>query len=111
MTLPVTVTLLALWTIAMARYGRSLLFPPATLAGVWTGTLLILWLCGNLYFPLTMEPEAIVLTGVLAFSLGGIASLAAPLWPGRTLMTVPPRRRRPLDRFLTAAVRLLLLNI
>ena len=30
MTLPVTIALLALWSLAMYRYGRSVLFPPAS---------------------------------------------------------------------------------
>ena len=52
-TLPLTVALLALWSVAMYRYGRSVLFPPASLGIVWTITLFAIWLCGDLYFPLT----------------------------------------------------------
>ncbi len=51
MTLPVTVALLALWSVAMVRYGRSILFPPASLGIVWTLTLFAIWLCGNTLFP------------------------------------------------------------
>src|SRR5580692_5904219 len=38
MTMPVTVALLVLWSVAMVRYGRSILFPPASLGIVWTLT-------------------------------------------------------------------------
>ena len=44
--LPITVALLALWSLAMCRYGRSVLFPPATLAIIWTITLFALCLGG-----------------------------------------------------------------
>ena len=88
MTLPLTVALLALWSVAMFRYGRSVLFPPASLGIVWTITLFAIWLCGDLYFPLTTTANEIVLAGVLAFSLGGICAVVVPLWRGRTLTAV-----------------------
>src|SRR5271170_7113245 len=78
MTLPLTIVLLALWSAAMVRYGRSVLFPPASLAIVWAITLLGIWVCGDIYYPLTNTAHQIVLTGVLAFSIGGICALAAP---------------------------------
>ncbi len=111
MTLPITVALLGVWGLAMYRYGRSALFPPAALAIVWTITLFAVWLSGDLYFPLTIIANEIVLTGVLAFSLGGVSAVAAPLWRGRTLSAVGATRRHQVDRWLTAAVIVLLLNI
>jgi oligosaccharide repeat unit polymerase len=111
MRLPVTVALLGLWSLTMVRYGRSVLFPPATLGIVWTTTLLAVWLCRSIYFPLTTTADAIVLTGVLAFSLGGIAAVAAPLWRGRRLNAVTATRRMQIDRWLNAAVIVFVLNI
>jgi len=111
MTLPVTVVLLALWSVAMYRYGRSVLFPPASLGIVWTITLFAIWLCGDLYLPLTPKADEIVLAGVLAFSLGGICAVVAPLWRGRTLATVTEMRHLQVDRWLTAAATLAVLNI
>ena len=111
MTLPITVTSLALWSLVMVRYGRSVLFPPATLAIVWTLTLFAVWLCGDIYFPLTTTADAIVLTGVLAFSLGGITAVATPLWRGRTLAAVTAMRRIQVDRWLNTAVIVFVLNI
>jgi len=111
MTLPVTIALLALWSLAMYRYGRSILFPPASLGAVWTLTLLAIWLCGDIYYPLTTRAHEIVLAGVLAFSIGGICAVVAPLWKWRSLTTVSPRRRIQVDRWLTAAGVLFLLNI
>jgi oligosaccharide repeat unit polymerase len=111
MTLAVTVALLALWTLAMYRYGRSFLFPPALLGIVWAVTLFAIWLCGDLYFPLTITACEIVLAGVLAFSFGGICAVVAPLSRGRTLASVSTRRRKQIDRWLTVAGILLLLNI
>ena len=64
--------------LAMFRYGRSVLFPPASLAIVWTITLFAIWLCGDMYFPLTTTANEIVLAGVLAFSLGGICAVKTP---------------------------------
>src|ERR1700733_4876519 len=111
MTLPVTIALLAFWSLAMYRYGRSILFPPASLGAVWTMTLLAVWLSGDLYYPLTSTANEIVLAGVVAFSLGGIFAVVAPLSKGRSLTTVSSGRRVQVDRWLTAAVLLFLLNI
>jgi oligosaccharide repeat unit polymerase len=111
MTLPATVALLALWSVVMYRYGRSVLFPPASLGIVWTITLFAIWLCGDLYFPLTTKANEIVLGGVLAFSLGGICAVVAPIRKGRTLAAVTAMRHIQLDRWLNTAVTLSVLNI
>jgi oligosaccharide repeat unit polymerase len=111
MSLPFTIALLALWSLAMYRYGRSILFPPASLGTVWTMTLLAVWLCGDIYYPLTSTADEIVLAGVVAFSLGGICAVVSPLAKWRSLTTVPARRRMQVDRWLTAAGFIFLLNI
>jgi oligosaccharide repeat unit polymerase len=111
MTLPLTTALLALWSLAMYRYGRCILFPPASLGTVWTITLLAVWLCGDIYYPLTNTANEIVLAGVVAFSIGGICAVVAPLSKWRSLSTVSPRRRMQIDRWLTGAGFLFLLNI
>lgn len=111
MTLPITISFLALWSFVMWLYGRSLLFPPASLSVVWTLTLFAIWLCGDLYFPLTTTAEEIVLAAVVSFSLGGVAAVTTPLWRGRTLAAVPARRRLQVDRWLTGALIVFLLNI
>ncbi len=95
----------------MVRYGRSVLFPPASLAIVWTLTLLAICLCGDRYYPLTTTAVQIVLTGVAAFSAGGFCAVAAPLWPSRTLDSVTARRRFQIDRWLNLAVLVFVLNI
>jgi oligosaccharide repeat unit polymerase len=111
MNLPLTIAILAIWSFLMFRYGRSALFPPASLAIVWTLTLFAIYACGDLYFPLTVTANAIVLTGVLAFSLGGICAVTAPLWKGRRLEAVSAKRHTQIDRWLTGALILFLLNI
>jgi hypothetical protein len=95
----------------MYRYGRSVLFPPAALGIVWTITLFAVWLCGDLYYPLTTTANLIVLAGVLSFSLGGICAVVVPLRAGRTLSAVSTERRTQVDRWLTIAGLLLVLNI
>ncbi len=111
MNLPVAILLLGLWSVAMLRYGRSVLFPPASLAVVWTITLLGIWLCGDLYFPLTPKAEEIVLVGVLTFSLGGLCAVTVPAREGHTLSAVTARRRMQIDRWLSFAGVLFVLNI
>jgi oligosaccharide repeat unit polymerase len=111
MTLPLTIVLLVLWSVAMVRYGRSVLFPPASLAIVWTVTLLALWICGDTYYPLTNSANQIVLAGVLAFAAGGACAMATPCRVQGALDAVRPRRRMQVDRWLTAAGIFLLLNI
>jgi oligosaccharide repeat unit polymerase len=95
----------------MYRYGRSVLFPPAALGIVWTITLFAIWLCGDLYYPLTTRANEIVLAGVLSFSLGGMCAVVVPLRTGRTLTAVSTERRTQVDRWLTIAGLLLVLNI
>src|SRR5947209_2677640 len=111
MTLPLTIVLLVLWSVAMVRYGRSVLFPPASLAIVWTVTLLAIWICGDTYYPLTNVANQIVLAGVLAYSAGGTCAMATPCRVQGALDAVRARRRMQVDRWLTAAGVLLLLNI
>jgi oligosaccharide repeat unit polymerase len=111
MNLPVTILLLACWSAVMVRYGRSVLFPPASLALVWTATLLAIWLCGDLYYPLTEKADEIVLVGVLAFSVGGACAVTVPVRAGRALDAVPAVRRRQIDRWLSIASILFVLNI
>jgi oligosaccharide repeat unit polymerase len=110
MTLPIAVALLAVCSVAMYRYGRSALFPPATLAIVWTITLFALWLCGDLYFPLTAETEEMVLLGVLAFSIGGLLAVRIPAGPGRSLALVPASRRLRVQKMLKWVPLLLIAN-
>jgi oligosaccharide repeat unit polymerase len=111
MNLPLTILLLACWSAVMVRYGRSILFPPASLALVWTATMLAIWLCGDLYYPLTAKADEIVLVGVLAFSMGGVCAVAVPVRAGQTLEAVSAMRRRQIDRWLSVAGILFVLNI
>ncbi len=111
MTLPITIALLALCSLLMYLYGGSTLFPPASLAIVWTLTLFTIWLCGSLYFPLTSTADAIVLAAVVAFSLGGLCAVVVPLWRGGVMTTVSPKRRGQIDRWLSVALVLFLINI
>ena len=98
MTLPPTIVLLALWSVAMVRFGRSILFPPASLAVVWTVTLLAIWLCGGIYYPLTTTASQVVLAGVFAFSLGAFARWRRPSGGGspRRRLSAPAYTGRPL---------------
>jgi oligosaccharide repeat unit polymerase len=111
MTLSLTIILLAAWSAAMVRYGQSILFPPAALASIWTVTLAAIWLCGDLYYPLTLAAHEIVFVGVLAFSLGGLGAGAVPLLQSAHLDAVSPRRHRQIDHWLTVALTLFVLNI
>ena len=111
MTLLIAIPLLTILTLALCRYGRSLLFPPAALSAVWALTLFFLWLFQDVYFPVTTKAIEIVFVGVLAYSLGGISAVAAPVERSRPLSMVTARRRKQLDRWLNVALVLFLLNI
>jgi oligosaccharide repeat unit polymerase len=78
---------------------------------VWTITLFAIWMCGDTYYPLTNNANLIVLAGVLAFSVGGTCALASPFRVRGTLDAVGRRRRMQVDRWLSAAGILLLLNM
>ena len=50
MNLPVAILLLGLWSVAMLRYGRSVLFPPASLGG-WMDIITLLGIgCVEIHF-------------------------------------------------------------
>jgi oligosaccharide repeat unit polymerase len=109
--LPVTAAILASWSLTMYRYGRSALFPPALLALVWAFTLLGLWACGTMYFPITGKTQAIVLLGVAAFSLGGVFAARLPISHTTSMTLVTARRRSQVRRFLRFTPLLLVANI
>jgi oligosaccharide repeat unit polymerase len=73
--------------------------------------MLAIWLCGDLYYPLTAKADEIVLVGVLAFSIGGVCAVAVPVHAGRSLDAVTALRRRQIDRWLSIAGILFVLNI
>jgi oligosaccharide repeat unit polymerase len=111
MSLSLTVFLLAVWSVVMRRYGRSMLFPPASLSLVWTVTLFTIWLCGDHYYPLTYKANAIVLTGVLCFSLGGLLAAITPMVRTAKVTDVDSFRRMQIDRWLNIALALCVGNI
>ena len=95
----------------MYRYGRSILFPPALIATVWAVTISAIWLCGDLYFPLTSTALDIVLVGVFAFSVGSLLAVHAPVRVRQTISGASAFRRSQIDRYLNWAVVLMVLNL
>ena len=96
----------------MVRYGRSVLFPPASLAIVWTITLLAIWMCGDIYYPLTDHRQS-DRTGRRARLLrrGRLRHGRRPGACRDNWNAVRARRRTQVDRWLNAAAILLVLNI
>jgi len=111
MSLAVAILLLSIWGFLMYRYGRSILFPPALIATVWAVTIAAIWLCGDIYFPLTSTALDIVLVGVFAFSVGSLLAVHAPVRVRHTISGASAFRRSQIDRYLNWAVVLMVLNL
>lgn len=75
--LGVTAAMMLLLAAIMWRLARNPLFPPVMFAGIWGLTLLCIYLAGSHFLPISEYVCLIYLTGVVAFSLGGIIVLCA----------------------------------
>src|SRR5713101_8222167 len=74
-------TISALSALALVNYrigGKALFYPPVVLCSVWAADLVLVWLAGDFFYPLSPETLVIFLCGCLVFSLG---SWLVFLWP------------------------------
>lgn len=99
-------TVIALFVLAFCNYvicRRKLFHPPVVLCFVWAGILLLVWLSGDFFYPVSSDTLFIFLLGSAAFSAGG-ALLAT--FERKTI----PRQISPASNYLlTIAVVLLVL--
>jgi oligosaccharide repeat unit polymerase len=59
------------------RVGRSLLYPPALYSAWWTVLLLVVWLSGDTFYPLSLKTLSIYVLGAMAFTFGGVLRLVS----------------------------------
>lgn len=71
--------------------GKAALYPAAVFCFVWAADLVLIWLCGDFFYPLSPPSLAIFVCGCVFFSLG---SWLALLWPMKV-----PRPAEPLSAF------------
>ncbi len=74
-------TICALSVLACANYrigGKAALFPPFVFSTVWAADLLLVWMAGDFFYPLSAETLAIFLGGALALSVGSWIALGDP---------------------------------
>src|SRR5579863_4359098 len=57
---------------------RSIFYPPLVFCCVWAGTLVVIWIAGDFYYPLLPETLLIFACGGLAFSVGSALALGLP---------------------------------
>lgn len=110
MSLTMVIALLSVWGVFMHRYGRSILFPPALLTLVWGATFLVLFLCGDMYYPITHNTVFIAFAGILAFSIGGLLAIRLPKNRSFHLDKVSRMRITSIRRFLRWVPLILVLN-
>jgi oligosaccharide repeat unit polymerase len=110
MSLTMAILVLSGWGFFMYRYGRSILFPPALLTFVWAVTLLVLLLCGGMYYPIFHSTMFIVVAGVLSFSLGGLLAIRLPKSRSFHLGNVSGTRIKSIRRLLRWMPLTLVLN-
>jgi oligosaccharide repeat unit polymerase len=110
MSLLLSVIVLSGWLILMYRYGRTILFPPAVLTLVWAATLLGLFLCGDMYYPVLGSTIWYVLAGVFAYSIGGVLVVRLPKPNSFHLSRVKPQRVAFIQRLVRWMPFLLLAN-
>src|SRR2546423_15155898 len=65
-----TIAALSLLACINYRFAKSFFYPGAVFCASWAGTLFLLWLAGDFFYPLSPETLFIVLCGGFALSLG-----------------------------------------
>src|ERR1700748_1689537 len=111
MSLSMAILLLSLWGVFMWRYGRSILFPPALLTLVWAATFLVLFLCGDMYYPITRSTVFIAFAGIIAFSTGGLLAIRLPKTRSFSLTKISAMRVTSIRRLLRWMPLILVLNL
>ena len=66
---------LALLAAVNFRVRRSLFYPPALYSAWWAVLLLVVFLSGDVFYPLSLKTLAIYILGAMAFTLGGLLRL------------------------------------
>src|SRR5690349_902937 len=85
------------------RYiGKTLLYPPAMLCGLWTFLLAALTLCGTYFYSISAETLTVYLVGAISFTLGGVLCLLIPMRCPSPYPEISPYRLR-LIRWLSVA--------
>ena len=59
------------------RVRRSLFYPPVLYSAWWAILLLVLWLSGDIFYPLSPRTLAVYILGAMAFSLGSLLRLVS----------------------------------
>ena len=93
---------------------RSLLYPPATFAGLWMSLLLGIFVFRNFFYPISPGTLFFYFWGAAAFSLGGMTVLLLFRISQRqpaSLPPVPPQYRRSIRRTLDVLLLLLIAGI
>lgn len=58
---------------------RVLVYPPFVYCSVWAVALLVIWIAGDFYYPLSTKTLWVFISGACAFSLGAIIALVLPM--------------------------------
>ena len=102
--MPLIVIAMGLLTAANRWLGKSLLYPPALFALVWTVSLLLLSISGSLFYHVGIDTLLWYLWGACAFSTGGaVAWLVSSTFashPRRGPANASSHRQRAIDRLL-----------
>lgn len=58
---------------------RVLVYPPFVYSAIWTVALAVIWIAGNLYYPLSTKTLGVFISGGCAFSIGAGIALTLPI--------------------------------
>src|SRR5712691_3232425 len=86
-------TIATLSALAFVNYrlgNKAIFYPAVVLCSVWAADLILVWMSGDFFYPLSPETLVIFLCGCLAFSLGSWLVL---LWPQRKAGEIRPSPR------------------
>jgi len=99
-----TILILSTLTAVNYRIGRGLLlFPPTVFCLFWTLDLILVWLAGNFFYPLSSESLVFFICGAFIFSCGAWLALVCPLNKLSSDSALPKSSNRPLS-VLTALI-------
>ncbi len=60
------------------RIGKGLFYPSVVFCSVWAGDLIMVWLSGDFFYPLSPETLLIICSGCVVFSIGVLVGLLFP---------------------------------
>jgi oligosaccharide repeat unit polymerase len=105
------ILILAFMLFANYAVAKNMLYPPALYTGVWLLTVLGLAICGDTFYPLSTGALMVFVTGVLAFSIGGLAVVGVEDLKRGNYISFTPKQIRRVRRTLDVVLLIVIIGL